>query len=50
MLAVKKIVARKQLYDLWNVNQDAEYHEDGERGLHEGGRKVPRRLIKAAVV
>ena len=41
MLAVKKLVARKQLYDLWNVNQDAEYHESGERGAHEGGRMVP---------
>ena len=32
MLCVKNIVAGRQVYDLWNVNQDAEYHESGERG------------------
>ena len=40
MLAVKNIIAGKQIYDLWNVNQDAEYHENGGRG-EEGGRKIP---------
>ncbi len=43
MLAVKNIIAKKDIYDLWNVNQDAEYHESGERG-EEGGRMVPREL------
>jgi len=28
MLAVENIVAGKPLYDVWNVNQDAEYHEE----------------------
>jgi protoporphyrinogen oxidase len=41
MLAVKNIVAGKELFDLWNVNGDAEYHEAGERGAEEGGRLVP---------
>jgi hypothetical protein len=33
MLAAKNIIAGKELYDLWDVNEDAEYHEGGERGL-----------------
>ena len=27
MLAVKNIIASKNIYDLWSVNEDAEYHE-----------------------
>jgi len=41
MLAAKNIDAGKELFDLWNVNGDAEYHESGERGAEEGGRLVP---------
>jgi protoporphyrinogen oxidase len=41
MLAAKNIIAGNELYDVWNVNQDAEYHETGERGKGEGGRLVP---------
>src|SRR6187549_2054246 len=41
MLAAKNIIADKEVFDLWNVNQDAEYHESGERGEHEGGRLIP---------
>jgi len=41
MLAAKNIIADNELYDVWNVNQDAEYHESGERGVDEGGRLVP---------
>jgi protoporphyrinogen oxidase len=47
MLCVKNILAGKNLYDLWNVNQDAEYHEAGERGAASatsGLRDVPKRL------
>ena len=44
MLAAKNIIAGKEIYDLWNVNQDAEYHESGERGAEEGGRMVPRKI------
>ncbi|MCY7422177.1 MAG: NAD(P)/FAD-dependent oxidoreductase [Chitinophagaceae bacterium] len=44
MLAVKNILSGEELYDLWNVNQDAEYHESGERGVADGGRMVPRKV------
>ncbi len=32
MLAVENIVASRQVFDVWNVNQDAEYHESGAAG------------------
>jgi protoporphyrinogen oxidase len=32
MLTVKNILAGRQIYDVWLVNQDAEYHEDGKAG------------------
>ena len=41
MLAVENIDSGEELYDLWNVNQDAEYHEHGERGVEQGGRIAP---------
>ena len=44
MLAAKNIIAGEEIYDLWNVNQDAEYHEAGERGAHVGGRMVPQQV------
>jgi len=46
MLAAKNIILGSEEYDLWNVNEDAEYHEGGNRGA-EGGlqmRSVPERL------
>ncbi|MEO6229374.1 MAG: NAD(P)/FAD-dependent oxidoreductase [Ferruginibacter sp.] len=45
MLAAKNIIAGEELFDLWNVNQDAEYHESGERGAHEGGRMIPEKIV-----
>ena len=43
MLAVENIKAGKQVYDLWKVNQDAEYHEDfTPEEVEKGGRLVPR--------
>ena len=30
MLCVENILAEEKLYDLWQVNGDAEYHEGGE--------------------
>jgi hypothetical protein len=42
MLAAKNIIAGEELFDLWNVNQDAEYHESGERSS-EGGRLIPQK-------
>jgi protoporphyrinogen oxidase len=45
MLSVQNIVAGRRTYDVWNVNQDAEYHESGEAGAKElGTRDVPRKV------
>lgn len=32
MLTVRNIHAGERLYDIWNVNEDAEYHESGHEG------------------
>ena len=40
MLCAENILAGKQVYDLWQVNQDAEYHESGNAGST-GLRAVP---------
>lgn len=40
ILAAKNIHAGSELYNVWNVNGDAEYHEKGDRG-NDGGRMVP---------
>jgi hypothetical protein len=32
MLTAKNILAGERKYDVWAVNQDAEYHEAGEGG------------------
>jgi protoporphyrinogen oxidase len=37
MLTVRNIEAGEQLYDIWAVNEDAEYHEAG----NEGEQKAP---------
>jgi protoporphyrinogen oxidase len=36
MLTVRNILEGRNVYDVWNVNQDAEYHEGGNAGA-EGG-------------
>jgi protoporphyrinogen oxidase len=36
MLTVENIRQGKRAFDVWNVNQDAEYHEDGEAGAQRG--------------
>ncbi len=35
MLTAKNIVAGARVYDIWNVNEDAEYHEAGGSGVKE---------------
>jgi len=35
-VAAKNIVADEKLFDLWEVNQDAEYHEAGKAGEQAG--------------
>jgi len=45
LLAAENILAGQQLWDLWQVNEDAEYHEIGEdRTLAFSERQVPRPL------
>jgi protoporphyrinogen oxidase len=33
MLTARNILAGERRYDVWNVNEDAEYHEAGESGV-----------------
>ena len=50
MLSVENILAGETVYDLWQVNQDAEYHEAGEAGAKQAldsVRLVPRRIAAA---
>jgi protoporphyrinogen oxidase len=42
MLTAENILAGERRYDVWAVNQDAEYHEGGSAG--ESGRVTPRTL------
>ncbi len=47
MLTARNIIAGQQLYDVWRVNQDAGYHEDGAAGAEAdatGMRAVPSRI------
>ncbi len=51
MLTVQNIIAGEQLYDIWNVNEDAEYHEAGASGAEQAlksVRMVPRKVGSAA--
>ena len=62
MLTVENILAGERIYDIWCVNEDAEYHEAGAEGDEEGlplsaadrraalesVRDVPKKLEKAA--
>jgi len=47
MLTARNILAEARLYDVWNVNEDAEYHEAGESGRRDeldGVRLVPQKI------
>jgi protoporphyrinogen oxidase len=47
MLCAENILADERLYDVWEVNEDAEYHEEGNAGEQSsvsGLRSVPTRL------
>lgn len=45
LLAAENIIAGEQLWDIWRVNEDAEYHEIGEdRTLAFSERQVPRQV------
>ncbi len=44
MLTVENIIGHQKKFDVWQVNQDAEYHEAGKAGdekMKDGGRLVP---------
>lgn len=51
MLCVENILADARIYDLWQVNSDAEYHEGGrvtaEETVGSGLRLVPTRVVAA---
>ena len=47
MLTVRNILAGERVYDVWNVNEDAEYHKSGGTDAKEAlnsERLVPRQL------
>lgn len=44
MLTARNIIAGQQLFDVWTVNEDAAYHEDGEAQGKIEDRLVPRRV------
>ncbi|HXW29808.1 MAG TPA: FAD-dependent oxidoreductase, partial [Xanthobacteraceae bacterium] len=51
MLSCRNILAGERRYDVWAVNEDAEYHEAGVAGAIdalEGVRAVPRRVGSVA--
>ena len=51
MLTVKNIEAGAPVFDIWNVNEDAEYHEAGGSGAQEAlksERLVPRKVGRVA--
>ena len=41
MMTVETIVAGAQIYDVWNINEDAEYHEADGQQASTGLRHVP---------
>ena len=50
MLTVKNILSGQLVYDVWNVNEDAEYHESGQSGEQDAlssVRMVPQRVAAA---
>ena len=51
MLTARNILAGERVYDVWEVNEDAEYHEAGASGVEQAlgsERLVPQRLKQAA--
>jgi protoporphyrinogen oxidase len=51
MLTARNILAGERLYDVWDVNEDAEYHEAGGSGVREALRSerlVPQRVKQVA--
>jgi protoporphyrinogen oxidase len=47
MLTARNILAGERIYDVWDVNEDAEYHEAGSSGTHQAlksERLVPKKV------
>ena len=44
MLTARNILAGERIYDVWNVNEDAQYQESGESEALISERLVPRRV------
>ncbi|MCW2336358.1 protoporphyrinogen oxidase [Sphingobium sp. B2D3A] len=40
MLTVRNIIAGKRVFDIWGVNEDAEYHEAGHEGALSAGERA----------
>lgn len=49
MLTARNILAGERLYDVWDVNEDAEYHEAGSSGIQEALRSERFVPQKAAI-
>jgi protoporphyrinogen oxidase len=45
ILTARNIIAGERIYDVWTVNEDAEYQESGVSGALASERLVPRRLV-----
>ena len=51
MLTARNILAGERIFDTWQVNEDAEYHEAGAAGANEAlasERLVPRKVSSQA--
>jgi hypothetical protein len=51
MLAARNVLAGERIHDVWDVNEDAEYHEAGSSGIKsalQSERLVPQRVRVAA--
>ena len=48
MLCVQNILADRKVYDLWQVNQDAEYHESGTAGHQQTSGATGLRAVPSA--
>ena len=47
ILTARNIMAGEQIYDVWNVNEDAQYQESGVSDVLASERMVPRRVVKS---
>lgn len=47
LLVAKNILAGEKLFDVWRVNQDAQYHEENQLTENQSGRQVPRFIGKS---